>query len=208
MNERYPSYLRMAPESYQLIFEQSAWQLFISRYWPTVEHTYKENELKFDPLGIHGAGHALRTTMAGHLLLHFYGAYYEVSYPQSIALLVIALHDAGRLENGSDIWETQSCQLCKKIMKTVVPKEETIYIDACADIIKPISQNPPGLSKLLHDADALEYSRFISKKAFEIERLYIYELAPRWSLQPVSDILDYLIKLQEWEIISRILGKK
>jgi hypothetical protein len=190
-------YINLAPESFKPLLMQNEWQYFIRVYWAQIAPLYLENEACFDSLGIHGVSHAFRTSIAAQLLNANFVDFYDLVYPIPAAISVIALHDVGRLGNGSDLWETLSCGICKKKLQKWF--WGTNYGVACEAIISQPASLRKGLSALLHDADALEYTRFLSRGEFDPYHLSLYIQNPTVDLGIVDQIASYLIELQDWE---------
>ena len=190
-------YVTLAPESLKPILMQDEWQYFTENYWPQIALLYLEKEASFDPVGIHGASHALRTSIAAQILNATFSDFYGLVYPIPVAMSVIALHDVGRLGNGPDRWEPLSCAGCKKLLLQWF--EGADYRAACEAIISQPAGLRQGISALLQDADTLDYTRFLSRGEFDPNRLSLYIQNPDVDFEPVDEIIAYLMRLQDWE---------
>lgn len=192
-------YLELAPESFRPVLMHEQWHYFTETFWPEIALLYLENEASFDALGIHGASHAFRTAIAAQLLNTIYSDFYHLTYPLPIAMAVVALHDVGRLGHGPDKWEYLSCSACKKLLGHWFKEESPDFLAACDVIISDTAGSKRGLSALLQDADAMEYTRFLSKGEFDPGHLNLCKQISQVDFGLIDEIAAYLMCLQDWE---------
>lgn len=122
---------------------------------------YKDNEMEFDVMNIHGRIHIARSVIFAELIMSIYKNLFGINLlPQQIDAVrySVAFHDLGREESGTDLWEEQSSEMCNQYLR-----QKKIYTDSfCSDtaglIVKKDKLNCP-IQQIVTDADVLEIMR-------------------------------------------------
>lgn len=174
--------------------------------WRKIRDKYEANEKAFDFTGIHGWMHAYRCCFAAHALLEAFPDFYRIEHPREWVMIAVALHDIGRKNNGTDIWEPDSAAWCAHFLTEHFPidLEESNALASC--IIKDKKALYPSLQSLIHDADVLDYSRLLAPSEFNFSRLHIVQNIGTSVLPRLKSILEQLVAMQEDEIYMKMKG--
>jgi len=131
---------------------QNAFSFFLKN----VSNYYLEHERTFDLESFHGRFHILRCLCLADSIINKYKEN-AININVEKTFYAIMFHDSCRKDNGVDLWEEESKQLCKRelisINKTDIYAEETANL-----ILKPIPFSIEG--QILYDVDVLDYHRF------------------------------------------------
>lgn len=172
--------------------------------WQIIRSKYDQNEMDFDPIGIHGWMHAYRCCYAAQALQDAYPDFYAIPLSREVIRIVVASHDIGRKNNGTDRWEKDSAIWCTDFLVEHLSftAEDARTIGNC--IIKEQKAVFPKLQDLLHDADALEYSRLLPPADFDYNRLIVVQQLGVSVISTISPILERLLAMQEDEIYFKL----
>jgi hypothetical protein len=168
--------------------------------WEKIKALYEGHEMVFDPLRIHGWTHVYRCCFAAWHLRRLFPRLYSFSAADEVWLVVVALHDVGRENNGTDVWENKSTRICSDFLKSNFKLSigEAEVISACINGSEP--EKYRGLRLLLCDADTLDYSRFGPKAMFKPEHLNCVKALGPEVLPEIEKLLDRVMSLQTIEI--------
>lgn len=150
----------------------------------------------------HGVVHAMRTMLFSFIVAKLYAeSGREVSCQLKSLLLAAALHDSGRKGDGPDRpeWEKKSGENCRTtLLKLGIPTEEARKLKSA--IIEKDAKSPIDLeTKIVHDADCIEYIRccLSGKRKYDQKRLWLFkELGSKTAAQLVKEAM-ILIRLTE-----------
>jgi hypothetical protein len=160
---------------------------------------------------IHGEKHTERCLYAASCLMSHLSPTMPTEILPHTILVPVAFHDAGRKGEGSDCWEQESCEMCEAYLigTGTIPTEAK---SQAAAILK--TRPHTWQSVLLHDADALEYSRLIRISDFDYTKLLLPEFLAFTEnehaefLTYCKGLLKELYKMQEEEIYTQIAKKQ
>ena len=135
------------------------WEEFTNEFSKRILPIYKEHENSFDQIGIHGRLHISRALIFSEFMSRFYHKSLKINNIDFAAIrYAIAFHDSGRKENGVDLWESDSAELCAVYLKANKTKFDTIHIYYISKLIEKKGRWDSH-KKIVHDADVLEIMR-------------------------------------------------
>lgn len=118
---------------------------------------YEKHETGFDKSRIHGRMHVARATLFGEVMARYYHDKGE-SVDFDFVRRTIGMHDAGREENGIDLWEKESSELlCNHLKMKNTPHE--IALQKSKIIIKEEADKNSIDFKIFQSADCLDIMR-------------------------------------------------
>lgn len=128
----------------------------ISRFEQSIHTVYKNHESTFDWESLHGRFHIIRCLLLVDCMYRFY-IQHSVQLDGDKSFYAVLFHDAMREDNGIDLWEQDSADLCYRYL--INNGFDLDYARETSALI--LKSNPDNLEEqLLYDADVLDYNRF------------------------------------------------
>ncbi|HAS40678.1 MAG TPA: hypothetical protein DCS93_09380 [Microscillaceae bacterium] len=137
-----------------------SWHDFLPIFARDILPIYERHEQDFDFMGFHGRRHATRSVIFAELLGRAYTSLGVSEIDMEGLRLVVAFHDAAREANGEDEWERQSAEACK-VYLLQQGKADTYATAIERAMLEKHAQAGNLLTQILHDADVLEFMRFL-----------------------------------------------
>lgn len=170
-----PDQVRTRQYAYQ---EQDLYKLneaLKNHVFPLYRANYPDGSKRF----WHGVPHAMRTVFFAQILVEMaLEKGLQLQHDKIAHLLAMALHDAARLKDGTDLWDAESGQLAEKLLreKFGLSPEEAAFFGKC--IAEKDARNSTSLEQqILHDGDCLEILRCLrSPSDFKVEELRLHSL--------------------------------
>jgi hypothetical protein len=196
MDKLFKKYRGLMPDNYHVAFAHPTWVAFEEKHWAAIRKYYEAHEKSFDPLGIHGVAHIERCLIIANVLLEELTTSQPASEKRLEMLIAVAFHDAGREENGLDIWESVSARLCMTYLINAGFDADTA--DFAWSLI--IKKGNSIYHDLLHDVDAIEITRLIRKGDFDWKHLRLpkrHDVDKKELSGLITSLIDFAIKAQD-----------
>ncbi len=135
------------------------WNEFISDLSRNIFPVYRKHELGFDPWGIHGRLHISRALIFSEFIARFYYKELGIENIDFFAIrYAVAFHDSAREDNGEDLWESDSAELCYEYLTKKFKQYDSDY---CREVSSLIIKDETwsGNKRIVHDGDVLEIMR-------------------------------------------------
>ncbi|OJJ16127.1 hypothetical protein BKI52_35765 [marine bacterium AO1-C] len=137
-----------------------SWHNFIPVFTRDILPIYEKHEQDFDFMGFHGRRHATRSVIFAELLGRCYMALGVNEIDMEGLRYAVAFHDAARQANGEDEWERESAEACKNyLIQQGKPEAYALTIEQA--MLEKNTRASNLLTQVLHDADVLEFMRFL-----------------------------------------------
>ncbi len=127
----------------------------------------------------HGAMHASRVGLYARLFANLYREFGDVEAQKLteedvLLLQIVAMfHDSARQNDGNDIWDNNSAELCFNYLKSIGVNEERAKFFSHGISYKDVAGEKNIVQKVIHDADCLDVIRMAYQ--FKIEELDFYQ---------------------------------
>lgn len=146
---------------------------FLEIFEKDIAEAYQLHEKTFDIESFHGRFHILRCLFLINKLDEYYKLQ-PVDYDIDSVYYAILFHDIARKNNGIDIWESDSANLCYQyLMRKGFGRDKSYNISQLILKKKPFSLE----GQMVYDVDVLDYFRFFwlpyEKDLFEENRLIV-----------------------------------
>lgn len=120
---------------------------------------YLEHERTFDAPGIHGRMHVCRCLLFGEFMCRYYLQHTMLRPALNDVRYAIAFHDAGRRENGPDLWGHESAALCAAHARRNAGRFSRSPEEMAALVADKGSPGAAVEARIVHDADVLDIMR-------------------------------------------------
>ena len=130
---------------------------FIEQNYPEIANLIEQQQIKYGLHRIHGQCHIARCIIIAEYLLNI-----SVIPKDTIERLqvyyAISFHDLGRQGEGEDVWQMESCEMCKNYL--VSKKYDNEFVNNTADLmLKKNGLNESIFSKIVYDTDCYDIMR-------------------------------------------------
>jgi len=185
-------------------------QNFIPELEKYILPIYAEHERRFDHTSLHGRMHICRALLFAEAMGHYYIAR-GLKPDMYTVRAVTAFHDSGRQDNGVDLWEHDSADLCRHYLLNTSPRcrvyqQAPALADFTAGLI-PHGEITSLEMQIMHDADVLEYMRLLHLNTWQTEFLperlqFLSPYDPYLPAEPDAESTRYRLIHEAWEFIQ------
>lgn len=131
------------------------WNEFLPRLERDVLPIYAAHEARFDPRSAHGRMHICRALIFAEFMVRALSERLKIDH--EAVLTATAFHDAGREDNGPDLWEPQSAQMCERYLLSQGHPEA--YATSVGQMIVKKLPSVRIEKEIVTDADVLDIMR-------------------------------------------------
>ncbi len=149
--------------------KDASFKAFKKEFFNEIMDIYKNHEQTFDPESLHGRAHISRVVIYANAMINYMEAQ-GMKIDRYGLIRAIALHDAGRLQNGPDVYEGRSGDKLKEHLRAQGITDEA-YIEKMASLINGKLPIDTVEAMILHSCDSIDIVRVTGSVGFDRTRL-------------------------------------